>query len=78
MYRDVKPANSTATEGLLLRHNALTIRYLDFVTGRTTTLFHTEGPYQYVSLTVSPDKKWMIVGVTPRVPSELMLVENFR
>jgi Tol biopolymer transport system component len=68
----------TSAELVFLRRTALTIHYLDFATGRTTTLFHTEGPYVYQSLAVSPDEKWIVIGATPRAQSELMLVENFR
>jgi Tol biopolymer transport system component len=61
-----------------VRRAALTIHYRDLATGRTTTLFKTEGLYDYQSLAVSPDEKWILIGATPRGQSELMLVENFR
>jgi eukaryotic-like serine/threonine-protein kinase len=61
-----------------VRRAAMTIHYLDFQTGRTTTLFHREASSRFQSLAVSPDEKWMLFGETPRGNFELMLVDNFR
>jgi Tol biopolymer transport system component len=57
---------------------AFTIRYLDFESGRTETLFRREGPFWHWSLRVSPDEKWILYGEQPAPQSELMLIENFR
>ena len=54
-----------------------TIERLDVVTGQATTLFVKEGT-QFLSMTVSPDEKWILFGEPPPTESELMLVENFR
>ena len=54
-----------------------TIKRLDVVTGQATTLFVKEGT-QFLSMTVSPDEKWILFGEPPPTESELMLVENFR
>jgi hypothetical protein len=55
-----------------------TIRFFDFESGRTETLFRKEGPFSHWSLRVSPDERWILFGETPQPQSELMLVENFR
>jgi hypothetical protein len=56
------------------------IQYLDFASGRTTALYRKEGrgDFLYLSLTVSPDEKWILFGEAPASQSELMLMENFR
>jgi hypothetical protein len=61
-----------------LRRSELAIQYLDFGSNRTTTLFRKEGGAAYLSLTVSPDEKWILFGEVPAWQSELMLLENFR
>jgi Tol biopolymer transport system component len=60
------------------RRSELAIQYLDFSSGRTTTLFRKEGAAAYLSMTVSPDEKWILFGEVPAWQSELMLLENFR
>jgi Tol biopolymer transport system component len=53
-----------------------TIRHIDVDTRRTTTLFDQE--VGCLSMTVSPDERWILFGQAPPSRSELMLVENFR
>jgi hypothetical protein len=50
--------------------------YLDFGTGRTTTVFERRG--SFLSMTVSPDEQWIVFGEAPPSQAEVMLVENFR
>jgi Tol biopolymer transport system component len=60
------------------RRREYTIQYLDFSSGRTTRLYRKEGVQYHISLTVSPDEKWILFGEAPAQRSELMLMENFR
>ena len=60
------------------RRQEFTIQYLDFSSGRTTPLYRKEGVLFHLSLTVSPDEKWILFGEAPGQQSELMLMENFR
>jgi Tol biopolymer transport system component len=53
------------------------VRFFDFATGRSETLFRKEGPFGHWSLAVSPDEKWILFGEQPAAQSELMIV-NFR
>jgi Tol biopolymer transport system component len=56
-----------------------TVSFLDFETGRTETLFRSEGSlFGTYSLEVSPDEKWILYSEQAVAQSELMLVENFR
>jgi Tol biopolymer transport system component len=60
------------------RQKVFAIHYLDFGTGRTTTLFRSEGVEEHLGLAVSPDEKWIVFGQDPGGQADLMLVENFR
>lgn len=60
------------------RRPGLAIDYLDFESGRVTTVFEDEGFIPHHDLTVSPDEGWILVPMMPRPVSELMLMENFR
>jgi Tol biopolymer transport system component len=57
-----------------------TIQYLDFSSGRTALLYRKDAEhFGYLSMTVSPDEKWILFGETPAAAQyELMLMENFR
>jgi Tol biopolymer transport system component/predicted Ser/Thr protein kinase len=69
---------ATTTELVVLRRQEFTIHYLDFQTGRTTTLFRKQGADIHHSLAVSPDERWILFGESPAWQSDLMLIENFR
>jgi hypothetical protein len=67
-----------ARDLLPIRRQEFTIQYLDFGSGKATTLFRKEGVVGHLSLAVSPDEKWILFGEFPGWQSELMLMENFR
>jgi Tol biopolymer transport system component len=67
-----------ATSRTQARREEFTIQYLDFSSGRTAPLYRKEGAAFHLSLTVSPDEKWILFGEAPGQQSELMLMENFR
>jgi Tol biopolymer transport system component len=54
------------------------IRYLDFATGQTRSLFRKDGAFDLYGLAVSPDEESILFGEHPLPQSELLLVENFR
>jgi eukaryotic-like serine/threonine-protein kinase len=60
------------------RRVEFTIDYLDFASGRATSLFREESGAFYISLAVSPDEKEVLFGKWPAEQSEVMLMENFR
>jgi eukaryotic-like serine/threonine-protein kinase len=73
------PLESGATVGSrTVASRTFRIRYLEFATGRTTTLFQKEGDAFQLSITVSPDERWLLFAEILRPQSELMLLENFR
>jgi Tol biopolymer transport system component len=69
---------ATVRYQVAFRRQEFTIHYLDFSSGHETSLFRSEGVPEHVSLTVSPDGKWILFGEAPAWQSELMLMENFR
>lgn len=69
---------STLVSGPQGRRPGLAIDYLDFESGRVTTIFEDEGFIPHHDLTVSPDEEWILVPMMPRPASELMLMENVR
>jgi Tol biopolymer transport system component len=62
------------------RREEYTIRFRDFASGETTTVFRTEGTQRWGhnSPAVSPDGKWILVTAFPEWTSELVLVDGFR
>jgi Tol biopolymer transport system component len=60
------------------RREEFTIQYLDFRSGKTTTLFRKEAVVGHTSMALSPDEKLILFGEAPGWQSELMLMENFR
>jgi dipeptidyl aminopeptidase/acylaminoacyl peptidase len=60
------------------RRKEFVIHFLDFESGQVSKVFRREGPFDQVTLTVSPDEEWILYGERPAPTSELMLVENFR
>ena len=55
-----------------------TIHFFDFESGRTETIFRTQGPFNGLWLAVSPDEQGLLYNEAPYTQFELMLVENFR
>jgi eukaryotic-like serine/threonine-protein kinase len=53
------------------------VQYLEFSSGRVTSLFRRGGANNWF-LNVSPDEKWILFGEAPKQQSELMLMEHFR
>jgi len=69
---------ATVREMVPRRRTEYTIQYMDFSSGRTTTLYRTAGTAAHFSMTVSPDERWILFGEIAGWESELMLMENFR
>ncbi len=69
---------ATARDVVTFRRQEFKIQYLDFGTGKATTLFRKEGVDGHLALALSPDEKWILFGEAPGNQSELMLMENFR
>jgi sugar lactone lactonase YvrE len=69
---------ATARDVVTARRQEFTIQYLDFGSGKATTLFRKEGVVAHLSLALSADEKWILFAEAPGWQSELMLMENFR
>jgi Tol biopolymer transport system component len=68
-----------ATRSTQVRREKYAIQYLELGSGRTTLLYQKEGVgFFHLSLTVSPDEKWIVFAEAPDQQSDLMLMENFR
>jgi Tol biopolymer transport system component len=68
---------ATRRDVVPLRRQEFTIQYLDFRSGRATSLYRTTRWF-FWTLAVSPDEKWVLFGEVPGWQSELRLMENFR
>ena len=60
------------------RKKEFVIRLLEFQSGRVSEVYRRAGPFDQVTLTVSPNEEWILFGERPMPTSELMLIENFR
>jgi len=65
-------------ETVFARRSLHQIRFVDFGTGRETTLYEEEGPQGVKQIDVSPDEAWLVYGAYELASSELILIEGFR
>jgi len=64
------------SKGIYFVHDRFSIRFLDFATGKVSTLAKSDKVM--IGLTVSPDGAYVVVSQFDRSEQDLMLVENFR
>jgi hypothetical protein len=64
-------------DGLFLKKTNGDLDFIDIKTGITRTIAHLEKPLG-LGLSVSPDRRWILMTLLDQNYNDLMLVENFR